>query len=110
MEAIYDRNSRVVAWRQSNNIFHINGLHTAVIRGNQVYGHRGQHLGVFKNGLFRDHRGCVVAFMNGASGGPVLPIPSVSPVPPVPAVPSVPPVPAVPSLSWGMNWQEFINA
>jgi len=105
-----------VAWRLDNDIYHLNGSLAAVINGENVYGHKGQHFGVFKNGLFRDHHGGVVAFIRSASGGPVLPVPSVPPVPPVPsvppvpAVPSVPPVPAVPSLGWGIQWQDFISA
>jgi hypothetical protein len=116
MEPIYDRSGRVVAWRRGNDIYNLHGLHAAVLNGPNVYGHRGQQLGVFGNGLFRDSRGGVVGFMRGAAGGPVLPVPSVAPVPPVPsvppvsAVPSVPRVPAVPSLGWGVHWQEFINA
>ncbi len=94
MEPIFNRNGRVVAWINENNICHLNGRHAAVLNGTNVYGQRGQHLGVFENGLFRDHRGGVVAFIRGGAGGrPVLPVPN---VPPVPPVPSVPPVPAVP--------------
>ena len=116
MEPIYDRAGRVVAWHRGKDIYHLNSTHAGVINGVNVYGHHGQQLGVFKNGLFRDHRGGVVAFVRGATGGPVLPVPSVPPVPPVPsvppvpAVPSVPRVPAVPSLGWGQEWQQFINA
>ncbi len=116
MEPIYDRAGRVVAWQRGTDIYHLNGSHAGVINGANVYGHRGQQLGVFVKGLFRDHRGGVVAFLRGATGGPVLPVPSVSPVPPVPsvppvpAVPSVPRVPAVPSLGWGQEWQQFINS
>ena len=116
MEPIYDRRGSVVAWLSGQNLYHRNGQHAAVVHGDNVYGHRGQQLGRFVNGLFRDHQGGAVAFLRGASGGPVLPVPSVPPVPPVPsvppvpAVPSVPRVPAVPSLGWGAAWQNFINA
>jgi 4-fold beta-flower domain-containing protein len=115
MEPIYDRIGRAAAWRHDNDIYNLDGSHAAVLNGPNVYGHRGQQLGVFGNGLFRDGRGGVVAFMRGATGGPVLPELSVAPVPPVP---SVPPVPAVPSVAlvpavlssgWGVHWQEFIN-
>ena len=116
MEPINDRAGRVVAWRRGDDIYHLSGAHAGIIKGTNVYGHRGQQLGVFKNGLFRDHHGGVVAFMRGATGGPVLPVPSVPPVPPVPsvapvpAVSSVPRVPAIPSLGWGQEWKQFINA
>ena len=116
MEPIYDRNGRVVAWLRGADIYALNGAHAAVTNGPNVYGHRGQQLGVFERGLFRDHNGGVVAFIRGGSGGPVLPVPSVPPVPPipsvspVPAVPSVPRVPAVPSLGWGIQWPQFLGA
>jgi len=68
-------------------------------------------MGVFKNGLFRDHHGGVVAFKVGAKGGPLLPIPSVPPIPPIPATPSIPPIPAIPSLDWAaIDWNQFIGA
>jgi hypothetical protein len=87
-----------------------------VLDGGNVYGHRGQHLGVFASGLFRDHRGGVVSFVRGASGGPILPIPEIAPIPPIPvippipAIPSIPPIPSIPSLGWGLEWAAFINA
>ena len=115
MEPIYGHSGQVVGWLQGEDIYHLNGSHAAVLNGTNVYGHRGQQLGVFDKGLFRDHSGGVVAFIRGATGGPVLPVPSVAPVPPVPsvppvpAIPSVPRVPAVPSLGWGRSWEEFIN-
>lgn len=116
VEPIYNRTGQIVAWQRGTDIYHFNGAHAAVINGTNVYGHQGQQLGVFQNELFRDHRGGVVAFMKGALGGPVLPVPSAPPVPPVPsvppvpAVPSVPRVPAVPSLGWGQEWDQFISA
>jgi hypothetical protein len=116
VEPIFDCSGRVVAWLRGTDIYHLNGAHAGVINGENVYGHFGQQLGVFRNGLFRDHAGGAVAFMRRAAGGPLLPVMSVPPVPPipsvppVPAVPSVPTVPGVPSLGWGQDWQEFINA
>lgn len=76
MNPIYDRRGQVVAWLDDENIYHLNGRHAGVVDGNNVYGHRGQHLGVLDHGLFRDHRGGAVAFLEGATGGPILPIPS----------------------------------
>jgi hypothetical protein len=116
MEPIYDRRGQVVAWLEEEDIYHRNGAHAAVVNGENVYGHNGQHLGVFENGLLRDHSGGAVAFITGAEGGPILPIPSISPIPPIPsippirAIPSIPPIPAIPSLGWGKTWDEFINA
>jgi hypothetical protein len=86
-----------------------------VLHGGNVYGHLGQHLGVFWNGFFRDHRGGAVAFMQGTIGGPLLPFPAFPPLPPLPArapvrvLPKLSPVPALPTLDWGMPWHQFIN-
>jgi len=119
MEPLFDRNGQVVAWLDGQNIHNLNGSHAAVLSGKgmkNVNNHQGQHLGVFKNGLFRDHQGGVVAFCRGATGGPVLPVPAAPPkppaprVPPVPGVPAAPPGPPVPQLGWGLDWQEFISS
>ena len=116
VQPIYDRSGRVVAWLSDSDIYNLRGRHSAVLHGGQdVHGHRGQHLGVLDSGLFRDHRGRVVAFLKGARGGPVLPVAQVAPVRPVRsvrpvrAVRAVPPVRAVRSLSWGESWSQFIS-
>lgn len=115
MEPIFNNNGQVVAWLREKDIYHLDGSHAAVVNGENVYGHRGQHLGVFKQGLFRDQSGGAVAFIRGAHGGPILPIPAIPPIPPIPAIapipsiPSIPPIPAIPSLGWGQVWNAFIN-
>lgn len=38
-----------------------------------TYGLTGRHVGYFNDGLFRDNRGEVVAFIQGARGGPAKP-------------------------------------
>jgi hypothetical protein len=115
MEPIYNRRGQVVAWHNESEIYHLNGTHAAVINGQNVYNHAGKHLGLFKDGLFRDYRGGVVAFKVGATGGPILPIASIPPIPPIPsippipAIPAIPPIPAIPSLGWGdVDWPQFI--
>lgn len=114
MNPIYDSHGGVVGWLKDINIYNLNGSHAAVIKGEHVYGHTGQHLGLLKNGLFRDQAGGAVAFIKGAQGGPIKPVPSIPPIPPIPsippipAIPAIPPISAIPSLSWGKSWQEFI--
>ncbi len=115
MDPIYDRRGQVVAWLDGEDIYHLDGSHAAVVEGENVYAHDGQHLGVFTQGLFRDHAGGAVAFLNGAVGGPILPIPAIPPIPPIraippiPAIPVIPPIPAIPSLGWARtSWGEFI--
>jgi hypothetical protein len=86
---------------ERSNIYHLNGIHAAVLNGGGVYGHRGQQLRGFANYLFRNHLGGVVGFTRGCSGGPVPPAPLVPSALPVSDMPSVPREPAVPMLGWG---------
>ncbi len=115
MQPIHDSAGAVVAWKRENDIHNTRGEAVAFLSNRNLVSYKGRHLGVFDKGLFRDYRGDVVAFMRGATGGPVLPVPSEVPVPPVPAVapvrpePPVPPEPAVPSLRWSsLSWEEFV--
>ena len=117
MEPTYDPRGKVIAWLNGENIYYLNGKHAAVLNGENLYGRRGQHLGVFLSGFFGDHRGGAVAFMEGASGGPLLPLASLPPLPPLPAlaplpaVPSLPPLPGLPSLRWSqVVWAQFTTA
>ena len=73
-------------------------------------------LGILESGYFRDKGGHAVAFVNGASGGPLLPITMFPPFPPFPAFPPfkplapLAPLPPLPSLSWSrIQWPEFIG-
>lgn len=75
-----------------------------------MFSYRGEHLGTFEDGLFWDRRGAAVAFVAGAEGALLLPIPEAAPAPvgPPPArpereKPSAPPVKSVPWIrtSWG---------
>lgn len=115
MNPIYDREGHVIAWKNDENIYHLDGSHAAVKDNINVYGKNGQHLGILLEGFFRDHSGNAVAFLPGAFGGPLLPETSEPPAPPAPSTPptpanpSIPPIPAIPSLDWGISWEEFIN-
>jgi hypothetical protein len=115
VEPIFDSAGAVVAWKRGDDIHDAHGQAAAFLSSRNIVSYSGRHLGVFDKGLFRDHHGDVVAFMRGATGGPVLPVPSEKPVPPVPAVtpsrpePPPPPAPAVPSLRWSsLSWERFI--
>jgi hypothetical protein len=73
-------------------------------------------LGSFREGFFRDSSGNAVGFVNGASGGPLLPLRSLPPLPPLPSLPplkplpSLPPIAPMPSLSWSnRTWDEFLE-
>jgi len=75
MEPIYGATGRVVAWLDDNREVtrDLQGNVNAWLREDCVYSLRGQHVGHFVDGNFRDARGAVVAFIAGASGGPVKP-------------------------------------
>lgn len=105
--ALHDRRGQAVAYiDERGRIYNYSGAPLALLRRDNIYSYSGKHLGVFKNGWVRDHRGGCVMYAKGARGGPVPPVPRVPPVPsvprvpPVPSVPEVPPVPAVPSRNW----------
>ena len=99
MEPTYDPRGKVIAWLNGENIYYLDGKHAAVLNGENLYGRRGQHLGVFLSGFFRGHRGGAVAFMQGANGGPLLPLASLPPLPPLPALAPLPAVPQARSSS-----------
>ncbi len=115
-EPIFDSNGRVVGWLRGQLIYDLGGNSRAFLHGDCVSSNRGRHLGRMDRGFFRDRSGNAVAFLKGARGGPILPVPEVPPVPPIPAVPPVPPVspvppvPPVPSLSWSpLSWARFLE-
>ena len=81
MEPIYDQNGRTVGWLKEDVIYDIDGTPRAFIREGAVFNYEGDYLGRLDRGFFRDRNGDAVAFMRGASGGPV---PEVAPVPPAP--------------------------
>ena len=112
---IFGESGDVVGWLLEQNIYDLAGWHTAVVNGENVHGPKGRHLGVFKNGLFRNHEGEVAGFMDGAQGGPILPVRNFPPMPPklslpgrAPAEFAKPPLPAIPSFCWA-SWYDFVT-
>jgi hypothetical protein len=116
MEPIYNLNGCTVAWLRGDFIYDISLKLRAFTRSGAVFTYQGRYIGQLDCGFFRDKSGHAVAFMRGATGGPVPPAPKVSSCPPVPPVPSVAPVPPVPpvppapssSLS-NLDWEEFLS-
>lgn len=93
MEPIYGPDGAVVAWNENNEIVRdLQGRVIGWLFDDAVHGTRGHHVGYFDDGLFRDKRGAVVAWMSGASGGPVKPARHVRPSRPVRHVKPVRPV------------------
>lgn len=116
MNPIHDSSGAVVAWLDSQYIRDLNGGVIAFVRYINVYRLDGQNLGTFRSCYFRDHSGFAVAFVRGATIGPLLPFPAIPPVPPIPAVPPSlpfpaipPPIPASPLPEWSPSgWDAFI--
>jgi hypothetical protein len=116
MEPVFDRKGKTIAWLMEGVLFNLGGRPIAFLSKNSVVSYRAKYLGVLDKGFIRDRSGHAVAFLRGASGGPMPPVPQVPPVPPVPQIPPVPPVspiapaPAVQSLSWStLAWESFLN-
>jgi hypothetical protein len=116
MEPIYNHLGRTIAWLKNNTIYDTIPRPRAFIRQRVIYTYEGRYIGQFEHGFFRDKQGHAVAFMQGASGGPIPPVTEVSPVPPIPPIPpiepilSIPPIPPIPSLSWSsLEWEDFLR-
>ena len=71
MTPIYDRSGRVCAWLENTMIRDLGGRVSAFVSGAELVGSTGRHLGRFQDGNIRDHRGAVVAWVKGATGGPL---------------------------------------
>ena len=81
-------------------------MHLASVDGEWLVNRRGKAVAHFTSGWIRDLRGDCVAFMEGASGGPMTPQTQIAPIPPTPgitpmaAVASLSPLPPIPSVNW----------
>lgn len=92
------------------------GAYEAFIQDHNVYSLTGHHLGTLDSGIFRDHEGNTVAFLEGASGAsPLLPTISNPGTPPTPSLAPLQPVfdlaplEPLPTLNWSsMTWSNFI--
>lgn len=75
MDAIYGPSGAVVGWLfEGERLYSLRGEPLGWLLEDAVYSLRdGSHRGFYNDGLFRDHSGAVVAFTEGASGGPAKP-------------------------------------
>jgi hypothetical protein len=110
MTPIYGAQGDVVGWLDTPDcIRDLNGATIGWLYEDAVHGVRGQHVGYFNDGAFRDHSGEVVAWVDGATGTPLKPIQHIRPVQPVKhvnpvrAVREVKHVRAVRSISWSAS-------
>lgn len=116
---IYDNLGAAIGWYLSSGpIYDLSGKRVAVVLADRIFGVSGKYRGAFLNRYLCDDSGRPVAFTDGATGGPALPI-STLPLeaPPqldaVPAPPEVPlPFPPQPELQkeWsGKSWREWLG-
>lgn len=82
MEPIYDHSGAVVAWRKAEGIYALDGQACALLWNRGIHDLQGRYLGRFEDGWFRDRSGRVVAFIQGATGGPLPPSTQAPPVAP----------------------------
>ena len=116
MLPICDPHGSTIAWFKDELIFSLSGTPLAFLKDESVINYAGTHCGFLKNGFFRDYGGNIVAFMRGATGGPILPPVKVAPAPipgviPIRPAAPIPPAAAMPTFSWSrVPWDAFIMA
>jgi hypothetical protein len=119
VNAIYNNAGILVAWINGDIIYDTSGRYAIAFIDNEnviSFNNNGKYLGRFHKGFFRDKVGNAVAWIKGATGGPITPVPleRVTPVfmPVVKPISPIlsPTINPVESLGWSMvNWGEFIK-
>jgi hypothetical protein len=119
MEPIFDRNGKTVGWLHEDVVYDPDGANLAFVFRGALFSFDGRHLGGFSHKFFLDEEGKAVAFIRGASGPIVPPLPSAIPVPPKTMTTpppsktmtsSVPTMPPVHSLTWSNKpWVIFLK-
>ena len=114
---IHDSAGLTVGWLDANTVRDRSGIHRAFVSNRSIFTYSGGYLGAFVDGFFRDKSGHAVAFIRGATGGPLLPLAALPPSPPLfplaplAPLPPLPPVPALPSLSWSvLDFEQYLAA
>jgi hypothetical protein len=116
MVPVFSRDAMVVAWLKNDVVYDLRGEPRAIVRGTAVISYEGVYLGRTDRGFFRDPQGDAVAFMPGATNGPITPSPRVKPAPPptrdVLITPNVRIVakPGPASVFWStLDWEGFLT-
>jgi hypothetical protein len=110
MNAVFNRNGRTIAWLNGTEIFDINGISIDFLNNQAVYNLQGNYKGTFTDVFFRDYTGNAVAYIQGASNGPVPPVPPIQNIPPIHPIPEIQPVSPIPSFNWSnIDWNEYIR-
>jgi len=117
MQAVFDRRGVTVGWIDDERVLDLRVQHRAFVRGSALFGYDTRYLGTFSGGFFRDRAGNAVAFIRGASGGPLLPLTQLPPIPPLAPLPPLKPLAPLaplapwPSLSWSkLSWEDFLSS
>lgn len=89
VEPFFDSIDRTVGWINNDNILDIIAQIRAFIHNGKVISYIGNYLREFSNGYFWDRNGDAVAFIHGATGSPLLPIPEIAQITPLPPIPPI---------------------
>ena len=116
--AVYNQAGVVIGWIKNNIIFNYEGNKAvAFIDKEDVFsfGNGNAYLGRFHKGFFRDKTGNAVAWVHGASGGPIT-LPPLDRVAPIfmPVIKPITPITTIinpiETFSWSnMSWEDFIG-
>ena len=116
MEPVHDRYGAVIGWIHDGRILDTSNQYRGFLHGDAVYSMDGRYLGRYRKGFFRDQSGNAVAFTARASGGPLPPLRQLAPLAPLPPLaplnplPPLAPLAPIDTLSWGIDWEEFLGA
>jgi len=117
MEAVFNAEGEVTAWRDGDEVYTLAGEATAFLDGEIVYSYEdGTVLGWLVDGNYRDLDGDVVAFQSNAQGGPLKPLQQLRPLEPLRALTPLRPLRALEplrplfSFEWSsLEWDEWIS-
>ncbi len=116
MEAIFDRAGRTVAWRLRDVVYDLEGRAIGLVHNRAIYSPEGKFLAHFQDGWVRDEKGAAVACEEGATGGPLPPVPQPLPAapphevrPPQPQFEPTPPLRFRPMRWSDRSWDDIIG-
>jgi|SRR5579862_1847725 hypothetical protein len=116
MLPIRDQTGKTCGWLNDALLHDLTGRHVGfVLTAGHVFTYMDAYVGHLDDGYFCDRAGNAVAWLDGASGGPLLPAALPAPVAPIPQTPLIdlpplpcPPVPSIPTLTWSsLTWDRF---